>query len=236
MRERRCRALQSDVLLILFQLATAYASCDDPFGNPDEVLDFYLATDTATWDDLTFEDQVGSGCDAQWPYHEVTFSCGQQAPLQIGVRHKRGDQRGRDTDFKPPLKLDFNQYVVGQRWPEALGDYGFKRLTLNNGQEDNPGGVLTALLSEHLAWRLMARELPEASGVAYARLWVELTDVQETHYHGLYILIEDIDRTALKRRYGPDIGDGALLKTTTGSCREQVDSYPILSTLAPTLL
>ena len=200
----------------------AHGSCDDPFADPDDILDISIATDSATWNDLTFEGQEGSGCDAQWPYHEVTFSCGDQAPLQIGARHKRGDQRGRDTDLKPPLKLDFNQYVVGQRWPDAMGDFGLKRLSLNNGQEDNPGGVLTALLTEHLAWRLMARELPEASGVAYARLWVELTDLQQTNYHGLYILIEDIDRTGLKRRYGADIGTGALLKTTTGSCRDQV--------------
>jgi len=49
-----------------------------------------------------------------------------------------------------------------------------------------------------------------------------VADLAETNYHGLYILIEDMDRTALKRRYGPDIGDGVLLKTTTGSCRDQV--------------
>jgi hypothetical protein len=210
---------------LLLQLAlagSAYAGCADPFAEPDDILTFTLSMDSVTWNDLTFEGQEGSGCEAQWPYHEVDFRCGDEAPIQIGARRKRGDQRGRDTDFKPPLKLDINQYVVGQRWPAEQGDFGFKRLSLNNGQEDNPGGVLTALLTEHLAWRLMARELPEASGVAYVRLYVELTDLGETNYHGLYILVEDIDRTALKRRYGPDIGNGALLKTTTGSCRDQV--------------
>ncbi len=111
--------------------------------------------------------------------------------------------------------------MAGQRWPVSYGDLGFKKLSLNNGQEDNPGGVLTALLSEHLAWRLMQREVPAASDVAYAKLYVELTDVGETNYHGLYILIEDIDRTALKRRWGGD-AFGELLKTTTGSCRDQV--------------
>jgi hypothetical protein len=56
--------------------------------------------------------------------------------------------------------------------------------------------------------------------VAYARLYVHFTDDDETEYHGLYIFIEDIDRTAIRARFGAD--EGRLLKTTTGSCRDQV--------------
>jgi len=208
--------------------APAAANCDDPFADPDDVLELHLRISRADWSSLRFDDMVGSGCDAQYPYFEVGFWCGDEAEITIGARRKRGDQRGSDTDEKPPIKLDFNRYVVGQRWPEARGSLGFRKLSLNNGQEDNPGGVLSALLTEHYAWRLMRAEVPTAGGVAYARVYVQFTDDDEIEYHGIYVLIEDIDRTAIRARFGAD--EGQLLKTTTGSCRNQVvfdDGPPI---------
>jgi hypothetical protein len=201
--------------------APAAADCADPFADPDDVLDLHIRLSAEDWNALRDSDLVGSGCDAQYPYFEVELRCGDEEPwIAVGARRKRGDQRGKDTDEKPPIKLDFNRVVAGQRWPEARGVLGYRKLSLNNGQEDNPGGILSALLTEHYAWRLMRAEVPRASGVAYARLYVHI-DGGEPGYHGLYILIEDIDRTAIRGRFGgPD--SGRLLKTTSGSCRDQV--------------
>src|SRR5690606_455079 len=105
--------------------------------------------------------------------------------------------------FKPPLKLDFNRFVAGQRWPRARGDLGFRKLTLNSGQPDDPGGpgnepgsapgVLSAIATEHLAWRLMREELPEAGGVAYVRLTLHSAETGKARPQGLHVLIEDID-------------------------------------------
>lgn len=199
----------------------ASASCEDPFAPGGEVLSLSVEMTRATWDALRLDEPVGSGCDAQYPYHEVRFRCGEDEPwITIGVRHKRGDQRGLDTEQKPPIKLDFNRAVQGQRWPAALGARGFRKLTLNTGQPDNPGGVLSALLTEPLSWRLMRAEVPAASRVAYARLFLHVADEGVTEYHGLYMLLEDIDRTAIGVRFGTR--DGTLLKTTTGGCRDQV--------------
>jgi hypothetical protein len=201
----------------------ARADCDDPFGDPTDVLSLHVRMAPAVWDQLVFDGTEGSGCDAQYPYREVEFRCGDDEPwLTIGARHKRGDQRGRDTDYKPPLKLDFNRIVQGQRWPAARGKLGYRKLSLNNGQADNPGGALSALMSEHFAWRLMRREVGTASGVAYARLYVHLVegDSESVEYHGIYIVLEDVDRTAIRARFGAD--QGTLLKTTTGGCRDQI--------------
>ena len=202
--------------------ADAGADCDDPFGDPSDVLSLHVRMTPAVWDQLVFDSTEGSGCDAQYPYRQVEFRCGDDEPwITIGVRHKRGDQRGRDTDHKPPLKLDFNRFVQGQRWPAARASLGYRKLSLNNGQADNPGGALSALLSEHLAWRLMRREVGTASGVAYARLYVHSVegDSETVEYHGVYILLEDVDRTAIRARFVS--GAGTLLKTTTGGCRDQ---------------
>ena len=131
-----------------------------------------------------------------------------------------------------PIKLDFNRNVSGQRWPAARGNLGFRKLTLNSGQSDDAGrtagmgrarnsGVLTAILTEHLAWRLMRQEIPEASGVAYARLTLHFTDTGETRTQGLYVLVEDIDRTAIRTRFGAD--QGLLVKTTDLGCVDEVE-------------
>ena len=201
--------------------AAARADCEAPFEVGAAPVDLHLRMSRAVWDDLRFAELEGEGCEAQYPYREVEFRCGEEEEwIAIAVRHKRGDQRGLDTDQKPPLKLDFNRVVMGQRWPAALGELGFRRLSLNNGQPDNPGGVLSALLTEYVAWQVMHAEVPTAGRAAHARLTVHVTDDEAVEYHGLYILVEDVDRTAIRSRYGAD--EGALYKTTTGSCRDEV--------------
>ena len=149
--------------------------------------------------------------------------------MSIGFRRKRDRSQ---TLQKLPIKLDFNRNVSGQRWPAARGDLGFRKLSLNSGQSDDAGrtagmgragnpGVLTAILTEHLAWRLMRQEIPEASGVAYARLTLHFTDTGETRTQGLYVLVEDIDCAAIRSRFGAD--QGLLVKTTDLGCVDEVE-------------
>jgi MYXO-CTERM domain-containing protein len=76
------------------------------------------------------------------------------------------------------------------------------------------------MLTELLAWRLMKEELPESSGVALARLSLQLTDTSESRYQGLYLLIEDLDRTAVRARY--TASEGTLFKTTDINCEDEV--------------
>ncbi len=209
-------------LLLLGVSLPSWADCTDPFGSPDEVLVFHLEVTRGDWDTLRNAPEEGEGCQSQYPWVTARFRCGESEPwLNIGVRRKRGDQRGKDTDQKPPLKLDFNRVTKGQRWPSAQGDLGYRKLSLNNGQQSKPGGVLPALLSEHVAWQVMKEVLPEASGVSFARLFVHVSDEATTEYHGTYVLIEDLDRTAMKRRYGAACG--RLLKTTDLSCPDEVE-------------
>lgn len=206
------------------------ADCSDPFRNPDDVLAFTLRTTTAIWAAFQASEESGRACDDQYPYFSAEFRCGDSEPfLSIGFRRKRDRS---ETKQKLPIKLDFNRNVPEQRWPAARGSLGFRKLTLNSGQADDAGrvagagrpanpGTLSAILTEHLAWRVMRQELPEASGVAYARLTVQFTDTKTTLDQGLYVLIEDIDRTAVRARFGAD--EGVLLKTTDLGCVDQVE-------------
>jgi hypothetical protein len=172
----------------------------------------------------------GRTCDDQYPYFAAQFRCGAEEPsITIGFRRKRDRS---ETRAKLPIKLDFDRELAGQRWPATRGKLGFRKLSLNSGMADDAGrtggpsstanpGTLSTLLTEHLAWRLMREELPEVSGVAYARLTVEFTDTGVTQYQGLYVLVEDIDRTAVRARFGSDAG--ALLKTTDIGCVDQLE-------------
>jgi hypothetical protein len=218
------------VLLVLGALSSttrARASCAEPFASPDEILDFHLTLTTTAWAGLqaSVPAPAAAQCDEQYPYFAAEFRCGSdEAPISIGLRRKRDRT---ETLSKLPLKLDFNFSVAGQRWPAARGELGFRKLTLNSGMSDDAGrmqgmqgqgnpGVLSALLTEALAWRLMRRELPEASAVAYARVTLHFSDTGVEKYQGLYILVEDIDRTTVRARYGAD--HGLLTKTTDPAC------------------
>lgn len=210
------------IAVLVLGAATAHATCDDPFSDPDEILNFHLRTSRAEWDAMRLEKNPGLACDLQYQWHQVDWRCGDSEPwLTIGARHKRGDQRGVDAPQKHPLKLDFNRFVQGQRWPAALGDFGFRKLSLNNGQGNLEGGVLPALLAEPVAWRLMQQEVPLATRSAYAKVFVHFTDDASVEYHGLYLVLEDLDRTAIRRRHGAACG--ALVKSTVGRCREEVE-------------
>jgi MYXO-CTERM domain-containing protein len=220
----------------------ARAGCEDPFADPDAILDFHLEMATADWAALTASQATGQApCDEHYPYFPAQFRCGEsEPPLTIGVRRKRDRT---ETLRKLPLKLDFNFSVPGQRWPASRGSLGFRKLTLNSGMADDAGrppgmregnpGVLSALLTEALAWRLMRRELSDASGVAYARVTLHFTDTGLAQYQGLYILIEDIDRTTVRARYGAD--HGLLTKTTDPACLDELvfdDGPPNVATSA----
>jgi len=225
---KRLVLIVAAVWLVLTATPQAFADCADPFGNPDDILDFHLRTTAATWTAFQASQESGRACDDQYPYFPAEFRCGDSEPyLSIAFRRKRDRS---ETKEKLPIKLDFNRDLVDQRWPAAREKRGYRKLSLNSGQSDDAGrvaggranpGTLSTLLTEHLAWRLMREELPEASGVAYARLTVHFTDTNTTKDQGLYVLIEDIDRTAVRARFGQD--EGLLLKTTDPACVDQVE-------------
>ena len=61
-------------------------------------------------------------------------------------------------------------------------------------------------MAEHVAMRLLKREVPATPGTAYAKITIHTEDKPDGEYHGVYILLEDIDKAALRRRFGNDDG------------------------------
>jgi CotH kinase protein len=219
-------------------ISEAIADCNDPFGKPGEVLDFHLKMSDADWQKLlaskiTNVDGLppdSPACKEQFPEFAAEFRCGDEPWIKVGVRKKRGEERGTEAPLKPPLKIDFNEDFMGkqpdakgQNWPKAMGDNGFRKLTLNNGQGNKPPGrslILPLLMTEHVALRLLKREVAAAPGTAYAKVTIHTETKPNGEYHGVYILIEDIDKSAIRRRFG--VAQGRLSKMTRDNCSPEV--------------
>jgi MYXO-CTERM domain-containing protein len=235
-------ALASVVVgLTLAPGSAAHADCSDPFGKPEEVLDFQIKITRADWmalmvSKVTNVDGMGidpPGCKDKFPEFKAEFRCGTEMPwLKVALRKKKGEERGAEAVEKPPMKIDINEDFMGmvptakgQRWPMALGDLGFRKLTLNNGQSNKPAtgmAILPVLHKEHVALRLLHKEVPLAPRTAYAKVTLFFADKPDVgEYRGVYILIEDIDRTALKRR-GLS-GAGRLEKASTAQCSPELE-------------
>jgi MYXO-CTERM domain-containing protein len=212
----------------------AAADCKDPFAHPGQVLDFHVKMSRAEWVKLR-DSKVRNvdglppnspACMDDFPELAAEFRCGDEPWIKIGIRKKRGTERGTEVLEKPPLKLDFNEDFMGmqagakgQRWPAGMGELGYRKLTLNNGQGNKPEGknlMLPLLMTEHVALRLLKREVAATPATAYATVTLHTDDKPDGEYHGIYILIEDIDRTAIKRRWGR--ADGRLSKMTKDNC------------------
>jgi hypothetical protein len=245
---RRIALLVAAVAGSLVQAAPAAADCNDPFARPNEVLDFHVRMKRADWMSLLASrvpstDGNRAACSAQYPEFRAEFRCGNEPTwMKIAIRKKRGEERGVEVPLKPPLKLDFNEDFMGmvpeakgQSWPAAFGKFGFRKLTMNNGQGNKPPSrslMLPNLLSEHVALRLLRREIPSSPGTAFAKLLIYFDDAPQGEFHGLYLLIEDIDAAALRRRWGADVG--RLVKYSKAGCPSEVQHEDMVPNAART--
>ncbi|HEY0710512.1 MAG TPA: CotH kinase family protein [Polyangia bacterium] len=219
------------VSLALLPTRLALADCQDPFGKPHEPLDFHLNIKRSDWTALLASSVPATNgeaaCDGQYPEFRAEFRCGETGPwMKIAVRKKRGEERGIEAPNKPPLKIDFNEDFMGQvpeakgqSWPAGRGEFGYRKLTLNTGQGNKPPNrvlMLPNLLSEHVANRLLHKEVPTAPATAIATVTLHFDGQSAGEFHGSYILIEDIDKSALRRRFAR--ADGRLVKSSKAGC------------------
>ncbi len=174
--------------------------------DPERILEVEVTMQKADWDTLRnqvrdlFTMFVTPTCgDAPFPdpytyFHADVLVDGQ--PLSdVGVR-KKGFV-GSASTTKPSLKIDFGEFVSGQRLE------GLDRLTLNNSAQD-PSFIKTCLSYEFMA----AAGVP-APRCNFARVTVHTLDgvVTETPINGLiYVNVESIKEPFLGRAFGDATG------------------------------
>jgi len=147
----------------------------------EKILHLNLSMTQANWNtvqhDLTFDIEV-----------PAYFWMGGDAPLLVSVRRKSCDALGSAPGFdKVSLKIDINEYVAGQEW------YDLKKLSLENGDDED-------VVTEGLAWALhrMATGPIGYDYVAGLANWATITI--NGVYTGLYVNVEQRDKTFLKNR------------------------------------
>ncbi len=217
---------------LLISARPARAACSDPFAKPNEVVDFHVRMTRADWNLLRGFSLRGDDCVGMYPDYKAEFRCGDDEPwITMAIRKKRGSDTPPE---KPSLKIDFNEdfmgtvpSATGQSWPAQLGKVGYRKLTLNNGHSNAPAAtwgpfVLPVLLKEQVALRLLRREIPLSPGSAYAKLYIHFDDTPDPEYKGVFVLVEDIDRSALRRRIGTAFDNGRLTKQTKANCAAEV--------------
>jgi hypothetical protein len=113
--------------------------------------------------------------------------------MKCGIREKGATSNQWIEGNKKPFKIAFDAFVE-QRFD------GIKKINLNNFNND------PSLLKEATVFKLMRDAGLNASRTAYAELYVN------NEYWGVYILIENVDKTFLRMKFGGGNNDGNLYK------------------------
>ena len=116
---------------------------------------------------------------------------------QVGIK-KKGLLGSLNTE-KPSLKLDFDEYVAGQRY------LGLEKLTLNNANQD------PAYVRQCLAYAMFRKAGLVASRCNFARVRVNGADL------GVYVNVESVDHEFTRRNFAN--GDGNLYEGTLSDFR-----------------
>ena len=118
-------------------------------------------------------------------YYVADLAIDGEAVAQVGVRSRGGATR---SGTKPSLQVKFDEYLKAQRF------HGLNRVAIKNLVDD------PSFLREYLSmatYRAMGVAAPE---VSFARVRVN------GEYVGLYNLIENVDESALEKRFAESTG------------------------------
>lgn len=151
-----------------------------------------------------------SSASSNVPYLMGKVTIDNQTVDSVGVRYKGYTSyiAGGENSVKQPVKIDFNEFVDGQRFD------GLRKLNLNNGFGD-PSMQRDAVCYDIL--RSMGVDAPRTS---YAKVFFN------GEYYGVYMIVEQVDKEFLQNNFSND--DGNLFKNMNWSNLEWSgnNSYP----------
>jgi len=159
------------------------------------------------------------GVDHQYGQAEVTIDG--DTVKGVGLRYKGNgtflEYVEGDVTKRLSFKIDFNEY------DDELEFRGLTKVNLNNNSTD------PSLMREPLSYELFREAGIHCSRVGYAKVSLTIPGKVDRRPHGLYTVIEQVDKRFLKDRYGS--AKGLLLKPSTfGAFRyfgDEWDKYEI---------
>ncbi len=192
--------------IILYFLLGSNLSLFSQQGNlvfNDTVLhNLVVQTSLVNWFDtleLDYQQNVDNPTLYPQKYHSCDVTFDGIALTNCGFREK-GNASNIFTNFgkKKPLKISFDEFA-NQNMD------GLKKINLNNFTND------PSLLHDVISYKLMRDIGVLAPRTSYTKLWIN------GEYIGLYLIIENVDKTFLKSAYGNANNDGNLYKTDRGA-------------------
>lgn len=197
---RRLATLLSVTLLLVCAHASALAQDGDRVFNDSVLHQLHIVTPLVHWFD-TLENDYALNLADPLAYPEIYRPCDAtfdgQPIAQCGFREKGNFSNQTVFSRKQPLKLAFDA-VVEQRFD------GIKKINLHNFTND------PSLVHDVASYALFRAAGIPAPRTAYTQVYVN------DEYLGLYLLVENVDKTFLKRHYGSQGNDGMLFKTGRG--------------------
>ncbi len=173
-------------LALLFALPLLGADQAAFFFDDSAVREIRLTFDDSNWYNTLFQAHNSNPADPNFP---VRFQYGDTVMPKIGIRFK-GNSSFRRNGVKKPMKLDFNEY-------DDNGTFlGLKKLNLH------PGDLQPDFLHEKLFLDFAGARLAAMRAV-HVRLYIN------DAYYGLYLAVEQPDKTMMQARFGSD-EDGNL--------------------------
>jgi uncharacterized protein (TIGR03437 family) len=175
-------------LSVLALMALPMLAADQAAGFFDDsaVREIRLYFEDANWYNTLFQSHNSNPADPNFP---ARFQYGETGLPRIGVRFK-GNSSFRRNGIKKPFKLDFNEYDGNATF------LGLKKLNLH------PGDLQPDFLHEKLFLDFAGARIAALRAV-HVRLYVN------DAYYGLYLAVEQPDKTMMQSRFGND-EDGNL--------------------------
>jgi spore coat protein CotH len=145
---------------------------------------------------------LASAMGIEFPFAKAGLQFNGVAFKDVAVRYKgNGTFMQSRGSLKRSLKLDLNRHAAGRQLA------GVTKLNLHNCVTD------ASYMNEVLSHRLFRDAGVPAPRSAYARVYVDVPGKYTNQYLGLYSLVENLDNSFLKERFGSR--KGALFKPVT---------------------
>lgn len=187
------------IVTTLFGSTFSYAQSGDELFSNDILHEVRITfQETDFWDILTLNYQLNQNdSGSNIPYLMGQVEIDGNIVDSIGVRQKGFSSYFSSNEFKKSLKIDFNEFVPGQRYD------GLRKINLNNGVGD------PALQRDFLCFDMIREAGGIAPRVAYAKVYIN------DEYWGIYVMIEQVDREFLDNNFAD--GSGTLFKNISWS-------------------
>jgi len=177
-------------LLLLFASVCIHSNVANAQG--DQIFDQSIVHEVyLEFDEATFWTTLTSNYDNNYPnvpYIMANATIDGINVDSIGVRLKGFSSYWVATN-KKSIKLDFNEFVSGKKYD------GLKKVNLNNGEGD------PAVQRDQICYDIMRNADVKAARTAYAKVFLN------DEYWGLYLLVEQIDKTFIKQNFSNEGGN-----------------------------